>query len=547
MPNVFDRAQNGYNTFNSRPVLSITNLSGTQNADQRVECFNLNLRNTCVAAPFSYLYFAGGGPTGEFNIVSVRNTVTNATYPVLQAAGGQWVQLGTVTGENFLEICTEYSNCTNPDIPYRMSWGCTSYPTDPASSGCSTISGIFDMVPAPSGLQAAFVSQPVSPVSLCEPLVYEFNMLSTLAADLIDPRVDVDIPSGMTLTQVEIEYPINSGNFETVTPSGTTGTVTIPYGLHSMVLDSLPGVNFQIAPDSRTAKMRLTFGTDCGFTSGDRISMLAKGEQPCGEPAIGSNTLVYSDPITIAGVSQEYLAVVNNLNIGLDTIITCENRTVSLDLVIINASNTSSFTLDPTKDSIRVDLPQGIQYVPGSYNCTSANCFLPPIVNGSTLDLSLAVPGGITIPPSGSITVSFSIDINALTDGGCDLPGELGFFMIRSFAGISCSSIPGGVCPNPVQFITGRASRIISPKKANVSTIDASICRTSTDNYSYNGTFTIADGEIPAAQSVQVEVFCLSGGMPVGTPVATQVVNGLLSTRAMAYPVFRYFHHHMLG
>ncbi len=530
----------GVNVNAIRPVFTVTNLSGTQTADQRVECFNFNLNltgtngSTVVNAPFTYIYFPGGG--GNFTVTSFKNTTTNVSYPVLNAAGGQWVQLGllqntVVNGSiNFpFTICAEYASCTNPDIQYIVSWGCDGYPTNPAVSGCSSVSGFFDLAPVPSGLQAQFIAQPVNPVTLCTPLVYDFNTLSTLAADLVDPRLEVQIPTGMSLSSVQIEYPYNSGNFETVTPAGTTGTVTIPYGLHSLVNDSLPGVGFQPTVNPRTGRMRLSFVTDCSFTSGDRLLVTAKGDQPCGQPAQGNNTVVYSDPIDIAGVTQNYVTLVNNLNIGPDTIITCENRTISMDMVMIN---TSAFpvNLDPTLDSVKIDLPAGIQYVAGSYNCTSgANCFLPPLVSGSSLDLTLPVPTGITIPAAGSVTVSFSLQINALVDGGCNVPGGLTISMVRSFPGVGCASQPGGVCPNPVKFITGSETVLISPKKANVSSLTARVCRTTTNNYDFTGTFNISQGAVPSMQSVVLEVFCLSGGNPVGAPVATRMVNGLLN------------------
>jgi uncharacterized protein YjdB len=535
-PTSFQRTAGTLNTFSSRPVLTVTNLSGTQNADQKVECFNLKLSVTCRNTPFTYIYFPGGGPTGSFNIKSVTNTTTNVAYSVLQVAGGQWVQFGNVSGDLFFTVCTEYTNCANPDIPYRISWDCTGYPADLANSGCSTLTGFLDLVPAPSGMQAQFVAQPTNPVSLCQPLVYDFNMLSTLSADLTNPRVDVTIPTGMTLSTVQIEYPLNSGNFETFTPSGTTGTVTIPYGLHSAVFDSLPGVNFQTATNPRTARMRLSFTTDCNFTSGSRIAIRPQGEATCGGAAQGNNSLVFSDLITVAGVTQNYVSIVNNLNVGPDTIITCANRTVSMDMVMINTTG-SAVTLDPSLDSASIELPTGIQYVSGSYNCTSgANCFLSPITSGSKLSLTFPVPAGITIPASGSVTVSFSIQINALTDGTCNQPGGLTVSMVRSFSGVSCASQSGGICANPVKFITGSKTVQISPKKATIPAITARVCRSSANNYTFNGTFNISNGVVPALQNLQVEVFCLSGGVPVGAPVATQTVNGLLNTASGNIP-----------
>lgn len=545
VPVAINNGGTGINTV--RPAFTVTNLTGTQTADQRIECFDFNLRligvgaSTVVNSPFTYIYFPGGG--ANFTVTSFENTITNVSYPILDVAGGQWVQLGTLqnpvgSGTSFpFSICASYASCTNPDIQYTVSWGCDGYPTDPAISGCSSVSGFFDLTPVPSGIQAQFISQPTPPVALCDPLVYDFNTLSTLAADLVDPRLDITIPTGMTLSTVEIEYPYNSGNFETVTPSGTTGTITIPYGLHSAVRDSLPGVNFAIMPDLRTGRMRLSFQTDCDFTSGDRLLIAARGNEPCGAPAQGDNTLVYSDPIDIAGVTQNYVTLVNNLNIGPDNIITCENRTVSMDMVIIN---TSAFpvTLDPTQDSVKIDLPAGIQYVAGSYNCTSgSNCFLSPIVHGSTLNLTFPVPSGVTIPASSSITVSFSIQINALIDEGCDVPGGLTISMVRSFLGVGCASEPSGVCPNPVKFITGSSTVEIMPQKANITNLEAIVCRTSANNYTYDGSFRIDAGQVPAGQDLLVEIFCLSGGSPAGAPVATQTISGALNMGSGAIPI----------
>ena len=526
----------------TRPVITVTNLTGTKTALQQTECFNFNLNivgtgaGTNVNLPFAYIYFPGGG--GNFTVTSFKNTTTGASYPILNVAGGQWVQLGLLqhllannfSGTNFpFTICAEYASCTNPDIQYVVSWGCDGYPTNPAVSGCATVSGFFDLALVPSGIQASFVKQPVSPVNLCDPLVYEFNTLSTLAANLINPRLQVTIPTGMSISQVRIEYPLNSGNYQTVTPSATTGVVTIPYSLHTAVHDSLPGVATSSTTDPRTAKMELSFATDCNFTSGSRISILAKGEEPCGNPAQGNNTLAYSDPITINGISQNYIALVNNLNVGADSIITCSNRKVSLDMVLINTS-ASPVTLDPSLDSVLVSFPQGIQYVAGTYTCTSTNCFLPPVVNSTTGNLSFGVPAGIVIPGGGSITMSFSYDINALVNEGCGVPGGMTVSMVRSIAGIGCASQPGGVCPNPVKFISGSKTVNLVSQKANVQNINALICKTGTNQYSYNGSFTINQGVVPTLQSLLVETYCLNAGVPSGAPVSTQTVNGLLNS-----------------
>ncbi len=534
-PTAFVRTPNGYNTFSTMPVLSVTNLSGTQNADQKEECFNIRIRNTCLAAPYGYIYFPSSGPSGTFNITAVTNTNTGVPYTVLQDPSGQWVKIGTLGGDVLLTICAEYSNCANPDIPYRISWGCDGFPVDLSKSGCSTLTGTLDLAPAPSGLQAQFIAQPVSPVALCDTLVYDFNTLSTLAGDLINPRLEVNVPTGMAIHKVQIEYPLNSGNFETVTPAGTTGLVTIPYGLHSAINDSLPGVVFEPTVNPRTARMRFSFLTDCNFTSGDRFQIRAKGEEPCGSPAIGNNVRVFSDPITVTGISQSYLALVNNLNIGADSIITCSNRNVSLDMVILNTS-ASPITLDPTLDSVNISFPQGIQYVAGSYNCSSTNCFLNPVMNAGTGNISLGVPPGIVVPGGGSITMSFNFDINALVDEGCGEPGEMVVNMIRSIPGVACATQPGGVCPNPIKFISGTSSISLVSQKANIQNLTGLVCRTAANTYSYNGGFTVAPGTIPAGQQLQVELYCLNTGTPTGAPVATNTINGPLDNTSGVIP-----------
>jgi hypothetical protein len=74
---------------------------------------------------------------------------------------------------------------------------------------------------------AQFASQPLPNAPLCQPLVYNFSMLSTLAADLRNPRLQVTIPTGRTLTTVRIEYPSNSGSYQTVTPDAAAATLSV--------------------------------------------------------------------------------------------------------------------------------------------------------------------------------------------------------------------------------------------------------------------------------------------------------------------------------
>jgi hypothetical protein len=515
----------------TKPSFTVNNLSGTQVGDQETECFDLQIVLSGATANNAYMSFPGSG--GNFTIASVVNTATGTPYTLLSYSGGHWIQLGNLApGTYTLRVCSKYASCSAANIQYLFSYDCTGYPANPSLANCASQSGSLPIVPVLADMQSQMLTQPVFPVNMCQSQVYTFQMSSTLGADLRRPRFDVTLPTGLTVSQIRIEYPLNSGTWQTVTPPATTGAFTLPLKLHTGIKDSLPGVNFAPAVNPRTARVELTTVTSCDFTSGNRIEMRALGDAPCGSTAQSNNTPLFSEPIIINGAVQDYFSVFNAINVGSDTIITCEDQTVNVQVTVFdNPSIAGGSSLQPSTDSIFMNFPAGIQYKAGSYSCSSGtDCPLTPIVK-SNGNLSFPIPaGGINIPANGSVTLNFSVAINAVVDESCGVPGKLELLTVRSVSGgIACASEPTGFCPSAVQFTTGRVDTTIVAQKATINNFAVSSALQG-GTFTYSGSFQVNNQKIPAGQDLVAEVFCVSNGVASGAPIATHSFNGQIAT-----------------
>jgi hypothetical protein len=517
-----------------KPNYVVTNLSGAQVGDQSQECFDIRVVVSNTIGTNTYIAIPGSGSI--FTALSMINTATNVAVPIQNYAGGQYIVLGDLpVGTYNYRLCASYTSCININVPYILSWSCTGVPSNPGIPECPAVTGNLVIQPQPSGIQSQLFLQPTNPINLCDTLKYTVKYTSTLAADVAGGKYIVNVPQGMNLAKVRIRYPSNAAVAQSYTPSTITGPVTIPLSAHTGLVNGIPGINNSGGNNFiREALLELDFITTCDFVSGQSFTLSALGNLPCGAPAQGNGTLNQTNVTDVNGASQEYFSVFGTMNIGADSIITCDAQTVSASVTVFdNPSLTGGALLLPATDSLTITLPQGIRYIPGSYSCTGPSCFLPPIVHGNVL--SFPVPaGGIVVPDGANLVIPFTFDIDALGSEGCSIPGKLALRTVHYVNGIVCSTAPGGVCPNGLGFTTGESDTTIVANKAVIGglALNNLFSYSSFDKYTYDVTFNVGAVPLPAGQNLLLEVFCKSGGVFGATPLATKTFDGPIAANA---------------
>jgi hypothetical protein len=168
--------------------------------------------------------------------------------------------------------------------------------------------------------------------------------------------------------------------------------------------------------------------------------------------------------------------------------------------------------------------------MPGSFNCTSAECptfvGIRPGLVGSTI-VVLAMPD----PPvniSGGVTMNFSIDVLPGANNNCPTitaSAEL----TQTITGLSCPTEPGGVCSMAkVQLGSGDVILELSQPELTISTPLA--CRNTDGTINVSATLDISTQALEAGESVTINYYCADAlGNPMGAPVASEVLNGPLA------------------
>lgn len=516
-------------SLSSDPIIAV--------GDEKTECYNVTISEVANEDAY-YAWLAIDEVNTGSDLISIKDLSNNNYLTLKDYPDGQFVELRQYFYGNQsydYEICFQYDDCTNDPFMVEVGWNCQGYPTNPAAENCNSTLDSLRITPADASVQIDFVTQPTTTVDLCTDLVYDIRVNSAQTGNIIDPRLLAKLPTGLMLQSAEIEYPINSGTFQTVTPTSVSGdSIWLYLAEHPMVFDSLPGTskdNNALGGDDRQALIRLTFSTTCDFTSGDIIPFQVFAERPCGDAARGSSNKVISNPIKINGITEEYITIFG-LDVGLDTVITCDNQTIDVSLSIVDiASDAAPSTVDPSRDSIEVILPTGTAYVPNSFTCTTGGANCPTLsrveVNGNQTRLWVGYPT-INLSNGSQVDVDFTFDINAYSTVNCETAGNMTIRSLRETANISCPSLgAGATCPNPIQSINGRVDTILSIQQMELNNLTATLTSFTASNYSIDGSFDVNTTDLPSGENLVVEVFCTNGsGTPIGNPIGTTTING---------------------
>lgn len=484
----------------SRPVLALQNNTGEVQGILPQHYWDVQVNSTGSSnAPYVWLALEQGA--SGISIDSVVLKPSNAVLTANSYAGTKkWYQVnatGIASGSNQqARIYFKYNSCSPDSIKVLTGWSCSGFPSpDPSASSCSEISTYLKVLPQPSQIQLSVTKQPTTPsIALCTTDNVEAVVNSALGANVDNPSVVINVPTGMTINlPIEVEYPLGSGVWQNITPSQSGNNYTVNLETHTGIgANGLPGTIINPGADGRQAKIRVSYNTSCSFISGSRIRFVTNGQSPCGSAAIGNGSYANSNPITITNATPDGTAALT-MNIG-NAQLTCDDSE-DLTLSIIPVA-------EPTAvgDTAVYTLPSGLAYT-GSFtagtNCTGCTLTQVADPSGSTL-LKVALPVGVATGTS----INFTIGIKASGVGeGCGDRTILGELQ-RVAGGLSCGGTPCGAG----KAIIGSGSQLVTILKPQLDAVSLNFTEAgSTVTYSVSVT---NNGSADAVAGYQLKIYC---------------------------------------
>jgi|GEM_PF-2639559 len=357
----------------------------------------------------------------------------------------------------------------------------------------------------PSEVQLEILSQPPIPMQLCQEQTILLNINSAQAAYLDDPRIEVHLPPGVSVSQ-----PTVNGN-----------VLYIDIEDHPDVGDKgLPGTLDALTPDERAAVVELKFTTDCDFVSGSSIVFRGRGKRPCGDPATNDNVQIATGGLVIDGAESPYVASVSFASQSVEN---CRTATQEVNISFLQLQkNRTSET-----DTVYLVLESGLVYVPGSFQCTSSpNCLSLSSVGqdayGNTvLKLSMP-PGGFDL--SSPMTTSFTIDVESGTDWDCGVRKFVRTEVYSYAMDISCA-LNMSSCEE-LRTLVGRNTHYVEKRASTVSLVGNLQYCVSSLYRNYEGGLRLEEVSLDAGEQLVVDVYCAdSTGAPV-TYLTSYVLEG---------------------
>ncbi len=523
------------------PQHTLTNLTGTINGTKKIECFQVEVKNVTAGRESGYVWLALEDNLSPMDVVSVK--YLGNPLPLISYSNGKWVKLANSLpggASILLDVCVKYTNCSDNVMTLKQGWDCIAYPSNPTTYPCQVTQTTLRILPSMARVQGDFLATSPLPAMMCEDFVFNFRMNSSQKADLFNPAVKVTLPPNMALqgNTVDIEYPINSGIWQTVLPLIAGQVITVDLTAHTGINDTLPGtinadvVNFPLGQD-RQAAVRFTVRTNCNYFSGDRISFQPMGNAACGGPAEGSGASFLSPRIRIFGAEPTYEGTFS-INLGSpDNLYGCyaQKLDVTVQLADINAMDNLPASTG-SADTIFLTLPSILDVVPGSFVCTTFPATNCPVFWGQTIDgngrrvLKFSLPPNIPIPNGGVVPLIFSVMVQPQQQVACTVNDKITGSIIAVYNNIICPNPPPGSVCAKVQALAGGGETAVVIKKMELALEGFFIACSLNGQIQYTANIRVKNLPLAADSSFVVEIYCLDGlGQPLFL-VETKTITG---------------------
>ena len=366
-------------------------------------------------------------------------------------------------------------------------------------------------------------------IPMCMATPYSYVINSADEGDLYDAKLVVTPANGITFSDIQVEYPLNSGKvYNTNTPVDgkiightTLGSKHI-YDLSSVLPDgSLPGsISEPTIAEKRQLKLTFKVRPDCEFSAGSSFDIDIEGNNLCDSPAEGDKTKAIIAGIVGANVPDYGVQITMDEDL-VGNLSSCGNSqkiTITAEITHPNPL----YQLNSTEARVHVRIPKG--YELKSLEFTEPPVVLLPLgpdrterkedeekVIGDEQELVFTIPK-YALP---GYTVGWILELQQKDDAKvpCD-PSKIKAFASDRVTGITCN---GQACPTLPRLITSTTveKNLINQRPAlsftdlNITSAAKSGKEELTIKYKLSNAVTTTNhaADLPATQQVKIDLY----------------------------------------
>ena len=478
--------------YSEKPAINLlTQTSQNITANKREQHINFQITNTSLSdAPYGWVSVpdvVGINVLGLEEVNASGNTLR--TFSVATGISGEKMfflnsdgQSGTIAkgAVKRYRLKYEITNCTKANITFDLyaGWNCNSNPTQGYTKTCNDNKITYNVKIAKSLKQITpSASNPgggtgIGNISMCQKTKYEYTVNSGDQGDIFDVKLVIIKQRGLTISDVEIEYPLGSGTkFSNITPVESNNKIT--YDLTSIFPGgSLPGSISESNVNKRNFKLIFMVKPDCEFTAGSSFDIDIDGNNLCGDPAEGDRSKAII--AGIQGVDVNKYKVNNSLTLEPGgNANACASPSYAIykgKHIIVDTSIPMGTFSTGDKGLVVIRIPKGFEYVANSFTVgnksktTFADPSLPinPIaqVGDEESELSIKIPQGMKNADFFEYTIKIKQKDNTPATE-CRQAAELVYYTTDKVTGVACPG--GGTCPAITIETTQQRGKVAIP------------------------------------------------------------------------------------
>jgi len=465
--------------FRDVPSIDITTQTALSvKANKREQTLEFKLSNNSFSdAPYAWVSIPNIPGVDVLSLTEITSTKAHVyTYTAQSSISGEQMFFLSDKGGNsgtiakntsrYFRVTYKITNCEAPLhlIKLYAGWNCNSNPTSGYQSTCSDKSLTYNITVAKSKKEIApdannpgqNQADKVGSIEMCKATPYSYIINSADEGDIYDAKLVVTQGAGISFSDIEVEYPLNSG----IKYNETTGAKRLVHttvgNVHTFDISSilpggsLPG-SISEPTNAENRKFKLTFKVtpDCDFTAGSSFDIDIEGNNLCGKPAAGDKTRDIIAGITGVNIS-DYNITLDNLTYVNGNGSACGTGVTYRTRVTVNAGNPAFEIGDNAR--LRFRIPKGYEFVSGAIQSRSSGTSWADPVRKTAEDkdvrnereISVTVPKGMKNADYFEYNITIKQKDNATID--CAAPKELSAFTTDTVTGVTCATAQGGKC-----------------------------------------------------------------------------------------------------
>ena len=483
--------------YSEKPAINLlTETPQNITAHQRTQTVDFRITNTSVSdAPYGWISVPDvtGISITKLTEIDALGNVVNTFTP--QSITGEKMYFLSEAGNNGIiaknankryRLEYQITNCNDPNLTFDVyaGWNCNENPTQGYRRTCHDQKITYNVKIAKSLKQIRpSASNPgesspdkVGSIPMCQKTKYEYTVNSGDEGDLFDAKLVIVQETGITISDVTVEYPLNSGHYYTQTSTPAIGFSQsgnkLIYDLSAILPNkSLPGAITEPAVlDKRNLKLTFNVQPSCDFVAGSSFDIDIEGNNLCGNPAEGDKTKVII--AGIAGIDTNKYKVNNQLVSTGGNANACATSYAEFKgkHQIIDLSPAHNFQTG-ANGLVVIRIPEGFEYVANSFipgnksksSFADAVLATPPTkMIGTNTELSIKIPSGMEHDDYFEYTIKVKQKANTPI-ANCAQERKLQYYTTDTVEGVVCQSGPTNPCPPVVVETTIKRGEVVIP------------------------------------------------------------------------------------